>query len=76
MAPNIRVNGIAPGVVLTDLHRQHSTDEGLAAIARNTPLQRNGKAEECAGAAVFLVSPAASFITGEVIEVNGGLWMA
>jgi 3-oxoacyl-[acyl-carrier protein] reductase len=76
LAPKIRVNAIAPGVILTDLHRQHSSDQTLATMAKNTPLQRNGTAEECAGAAVFLASPAASFITGEMVEVNGGLWLA
>jgi 3-oxoacyl-[acyl-carrier protein] reductase len=76
LGPIIRVNGISPGVILTDLHRQPSTDEGLAAIAKNTPLKRNGTPEDCAGAVVFLAGPAAGFITGEVIEINGGLWLA
>jgi 3-oxoacyl-[acyl-carrier protein] reductase len=76
LAPDIRVNGIAPGVAFTDFHRTHSTPEALAAVTNNTPLRRLGTAEDNAGAAVFLASKAGSFITGEVIEVNGGLWVA
>ena len=76
LAPQIRVNAISPGVIVTDFHRKYSKPEGLAAIAGNTPLKRNGVADDCAGAVVFLCSPGASFITGEVIEINGGLWMS
>lgn len=76
LAPVIRVNAIAPGVILTDFHRKHSTEEGLKAIAQNTPLKRVGAAEDMAAAAVFLCGDGASFITGEVIEINGGLWVA
>jgi 3-oxoacyl-[acyl-carrier protein] reductase len=76
LAPDIRVNAIAPGVALTDFHRTHSTPEGLATIANNTPLKRLGTAEDHGAAAVFLSGKGASFITGEVIEINGGLWVA
>jgi 3-oxoacyl-[acyl-carrier protein] reductase len=76
LAPAIRVNGIAPGVIMTDFHRRHSTDELLKNFANSTPLKRLGIPQDVAGAAVFLCSPAASFITGEVVEVNGGLWLA
>ena len=76
LAPGVRVNGIAPGVIMTDFHRRHSTDELLKTFANGTPLKRLGTADEVAGAVVFLCSPAASFITGEVIEINGGLWLA
>jgi 3-oxoacyl-[acyl-carrier protein] reductase len=76
LAPDIRVNAIAPGVILTDFHRTHSTEEGLHATAQRTPLQRVGTAEDMAAAAVFLCGDGASFITGEVIEINGGLWLA
>jgi 3-oxoacyl-[acyl-carrier protein] reductase len=75
-APEIRVNGIAPGVIMTDFHRRHSTPQMLDSMAAGTPLKRVGTAEECAAAAVFLCGPGASFITGETIEVNGGLWLA
>lgn len=76
LAPDIRVNGISPGVALTDFHRTHSTPEGLATIAGNTPLKRLGTPEDHGAAAVFLAGKGASFITGEVIEINGGLWVA
>jgi 3-oxoacyl-[acyl-carrier protein] reductase len=76
LAPGIRVNGIAPGVIMTDFHRRHSTDELLRNFVNSTPLKRLGTPEDVTGAAVFLCSPAASFLTGEVVEVNGGLWLA
>jgi NAD(P)-dependent dehydrogenase (short-subunit alcohol dehydrogenase family) len=53
-----------------------STKEKLRGFARSTPLQRNGQPGDCAGAVVFLAGAGASFITGEVIEINGGLWVA
>ena len=76
LAPDIRVNAIAPGVAMTDFHRVHSTPEGLQAIAANTPLRRLGTPEEHGAAAVFLSARSGSFITGEVVEINGGLWLA
>jgi 3-oxoacyl-[acyl-carrier protein] reductase len=76
LAPEIRVNAIAPGVALTDFHKTHSTPDGLATIANTTPLKRLGAAEDHGAAVVFLCGKGASFITGEVIEINGGLWLA
>jgi 3-oxoacyl-[acyl-carrier protein] reductase len=76
LAPEIRVNALAPGVALTDFHRTHSTPDGLAVIANNTPLKRLGTAEDQSAAALFLAGKGSSFITGEVIEINGGLWLA
>src|SRR5438876_1605429 len=70
LAPQIRVNAIVPGVALTDFHRKHSTTEVLAQIESNTPLKRLGKADDHGAAAVFLAGRGASFITGEVIEIN------
>src|SRR5204863_4099647 len=75
-APEIRVNGLAPGVILTDFHRKHSTPAMLDSMSASTPLKRIGTADECAAAAVFLCSRAAAFITGETIEINGGLGLA
>jgi len=76
LAPEIRVNAIAPGVALTDFHKTHSTPDGLAVVAGNTALKRLGTAEDHGAVAVFLAGKAASFITGEIIEINGGLWFA
>ncbi len=76
LAPEIRVNAIAPGVIATDFHVRHSTKEGLDAIAQNTPLKRVGTAEDMAAGVVYLCGDGALFVTGEVIEINGGLWVA
>jgi NAD(P)-dependent dehydrogenase (short-subunit alcohol dehydrogenase family) len=76
LAPEIRVNGIAPGVALTDFHRKHTSEDVLAQITASTALKRLGTAEDHGAAAVFLAGQGASFITGEIIEINGGLWLA
>jgi 3-oxoacyl-[acyl-carrier protein] reductase len=73
---NIRVNGVAPGVILTPLHEKLTPPDTLAALATQIPMGRLGSPEECVGAYLFLASNAlASYITGQVIEVNGGQLM-
>ncbi len=69
----VNVNAIAPGVFKTDLNRQllESSERGKEFQIR-TPMRRFGQVEELAGAAVFLASEAASFVTGEVLVVDGG----
>jgi 3-oxoacyl-[acyl-carrier protein] reductase len=76
MAPHIRVNAIAPGTIMTDFQRKHTSPEALENIKRNTFQQRLGLPEDHATAVIFLAGPGASFITGEMIEINGGLWVA
>ncbi|MDX3883867.1 MAG: SDR family oxidoreductase [Sphingomonas sp.] len=69
----VRVNCIAPGLVRTDFARALWEDpQTLKAVTRNTPLGRIGEPHEIAGAAVFLASPAATFMTGQAIIVDGG----
>lgn len=75
LAPEIRVNAIAPGVIMTDFHRRHTPEPTLAGLVENTPLKRLGEAEDHAAACLFLCGVGSSFITGETIEVNGGLWV-
>ena len=71
----ITVNGIAPGVIYTDIHKQGTPEAKLKQIVDTVLLGRLGVAEDCAGAVLFLCSAAAEYITGEIIEVNGGLRM-
>jgi 3-oxoacyl-[acyl-carrier protein] reductase len=71
----IRVNSVIPGLIETRFHKRFSTPERKKATARQTPLGRNGTAEDVAKVILFLASNAASFITGEYIAVNGGLYM-
>ena len=68
----IRVNCVAPGLIDTDMNA-HLTPDDIAAIAEETPLGRMGKPEEVAAAVFFLAGEEASFITGQVLGVNGGL---
>ena len=71
----IRVNSVLPGLIETRFHERFSTAERRAAVAKQTPLGRNGTADDIAKAILFLASEAAGFITGEYIAVNGGLYM-
>lgn len=70
----IRVNCVSPGLIATRFHDDFSTPEGRAATVAQTPLRREGTADDVANAVAFLASEDASFITGESIEINGGLW--
>jgi 3-oxoacyl-[acyl-carrier protein] reductase len=73
---NIRVNAVAPGVILTAFHERYSTEQQLNAMLATIPAGRFGAAEDCVGAYLFLASPTLSaYIIGQVIEVNGGQLM-
>ncbi|MBL8581625.1 MAG: SDR family oxidoreductase [Rhizobiaceae bacterium] len=77
LAPQrIRVNAIAPGVIDTPLHARRTDPALFARLKDSIPLGRVGLAEDCAGAALYLASPAlAGFVTGQTIDVNGGQWI-
>lgn len=69
---NIRVNAVAPGPIWTPLIPSSFSAEEISSFGLNTPLGRSGQPVELAGAYIFLASSCASYITGEVIHVNGG----
>lgn len=71
---NINVNAVAAGLINTDMTATLSADEKKA-IARRIPMGRMGEADDVAAAVAFLASPGAAYITGQVIHVNGGLYM-
>jgi NAD(P)-dependent dehydrogenase (short-subunit alcohol dehydrogenase family) len=75
-ATGVRVNAVAPGTVETDLTRSLASDpEALARRAeRRVPMRRLGRPEEIAAAVCFLASPAAAYVTGHVLVVDGG-WL-
>ena len=69
-ARNVRVNAVAPGFIDTDMTKDLPQDELKTVI----PMKRFGKPEEVAAAVSFLLSDSASYITGEIISINGGLY--
>ncbi|WP_227340418.1 SDR family NAD(P)-dependent oxidoreductase [Sphingopyxis sp. P8] len=72
----IRVNAVTPGLIGTSFHDIFSKPEGRAAVAGNTPLRREGHPDEVAETIAFLASPAASFLAGVCLDVNGGLYFS
>lgn len=70
----VTVNAVAPGFIETDMTKD-LTAAALLAVTSMTPLGRLGKPEEVAAAVCFLASPQASYITGQVLPVNGGMYM-
>ena len=73
-ARGITCNAIAPGFITTDMTQQ-LTDKQRVAIIGTIPLKRMGQPEDIAHLAVFLASPLAAYITGEVIKVDGGIYI-
>jgi 3-oxoacyl-[acyl-carrier protein] reductase len=71
---NITINAIAPGFIDTDMTRQLSEDQRQL-LLQHIPLQRLGQPEDIAGSVIFLTSAAASYITGQTLNVNGGMYM-
>jgi NAD(P)-dependent dehydrogenase (short-subunit alcohol dehydrogenase family) len=72
---NIRVNAVAPGVTATDMVAAAVSEQMKAAMSAMTPLGRMGNPDELAGAYVYLASDEASFTTGTIIHVDGGIVM-
>jgi 3-oxoacyl-[acyl-carrier protein] reductase len=70
----ITVNAVAPGFIATDMTADLS-EEQRRTLVRQIPLERLGEAADVAAAVLFLASPAAGYITGETIHVNGGMYM-
>ena len=73
-AKNIRINAIAPGFIQTDMTKVLS-DQIKDEVIKNIPMKRFGKSDEVAQVALFLASDLSSYITGEVIKVDGGMAM-
>jgi 3-oxoacyl-[acyl-carrier protein] reductase len=73
---NIRVNAVAPGVITTPFHEKFSTPAQLEAMRLTIPMARLGSADDCVGAFIYLASDRLSgYVTGQIIEVNGGQYM-
>lgn len=75
LAPHVRVNAIMPGVIETQHHEVFTTPERMEQYRRETPLGRNGTADEVASVVRFLVSDEARFVTGALIDINGGRFL-
>jgi 3-oxoacyl-[acyl-carrier protein] reductase len=75
-APHIRVNAIAPGLIETPRTSKNRRPEQLEQLLSNVPLKRMGRPEEVADMVIYLASDVAEWITGTVVDVNGGqVWM-
>jgi NAD(P)-dependent dehydrogenase (short-subunit alcohol dehydrogenase family) len=68
----IRVNAVAPGLIDTDLHADNGAPDRLDRLMPTIPMQRAGTAEEVAGGVAWLLSDAASYVTGSILEIGGG----
>lgn len=69
----IRVNSVTPGLIQTEITGGKLTDQMRTDILKGIPLNRLGEAKDVAGAFLFLASDISSYITGAVIDVNGGM---
>src|ERR687890_1684527 len=75
VSDNILVNGVAPGVITTPFHDRFTPPDVRENLKNAIPMGREGTPEETAGVVTFLASPAADYLVGEIIEVNGGQLM-
>ena len=76
VSDHILVNGVAPGIITTPFHDRFTPPDMREGMTGAIPIGREGTPEEVAGAVVFLASPAADYLVGEIIEVNGGQLMS
>jgi 3-oxoacyl-[acyl-carrier protein] reductase len=73
----ITVNAVAPGLILeTPFHETFNTDAGIQGAISGTPLKRGGTPDDVANAVLYFATELGSFITGEILEINGGLYFA
>ena len=75
VSENILVNGVAPGLITTPFHERYTPPDVREKLAGGLPIGREGTPEEAAGAVLFLASPWADYLVGEIVEVNGGQLM-
>ena len=77
LAPDrIRVNAVSPGVIQTPFHDRFSTPQLLESFKAGIPMARLGEPDDCVGAFLYLASPQLSgYVTGQILEVNGGQYM-
>ena len=68
----IRVNAVAPGLIATGLHAANGAPDRLDRLAASIPMNRPGTADEVAEGVLWLLSPAASYITGSILDIGGG----
>lgn len=71
-ADGIRVNGVRPGIIYTDIHASGGRPGRVARLASGVPMRRGGQPEEIADAIVYLLGPGASYVTGSILDVAGG----
>lgn len=75
LAPAVTVNAICPGIIDTVMSASLVSGRSASSLSESIPLRRFGRPEDIAHAALFLVSPWADYVTGEVIDVNGGIYI-
>jgi len=71
-AEGIRVNAVAPGFIDTEIHARMGLPDRAKKVAPLIPMGRVGTAQEVAEAIIWLLSPAASYVTGSILEIGGG----
>lgn len=76
ISDGIIVNAVAPGIITTPFHEQFTPDDVRTKMTGNIPIGREGTPEEIAAAVVYLASPQADYMVGEILEINGGMLMA